>query len=799
MTAAAVVVETPMMTSAGCIDLNSSFDTPMFRQAVSSASDRTNELNAALKQLSAAGADWQAQEDAASVAMMRFAKAVASLHDDLAVSGELNRVASLLRDVVGELNAFRQVLVSQLAHCVLKPAADFRAGPVAHAKSHAKALGKWTANFDAALARKSSARRDNAAMARIDSDLGEAREQYHAAALTAALSLNTVHLSKQFEFTERLVAFLYAIKVHQHQGNELLAQCEPVLRSMSIHAEALRDRFEAERAPYDVLAATAAAALVAGANTSHTFPAHQLSPPADPDLPASPSLSRRSAAASLNNSSGSSINSSNDSAEKRTNISGYLFKRSHNIRKDWKRRFFTIDEGELRYSRTVSDESERFPLLLCTVREARDSDRPNSFEVVSPARVLTLMAEDDQMMRTWIKVIRNAIAASLNNQIAQPARRGRELAMSDSSRRAEAAASAHRRPQAAVIALLRKGDAANRLCADCGEPDPTWASISLGVLLCIECAGVHRRIGVHVTKVRSLELDTWPPCDTQLVARLGNAVTNAVFERAVSTDVVRGKPGVGADVLEAWIRAKYELRRFVGNPSPKRDHNALGHALCTAAALDDVRQVQALLALDPSIVDWRNGSTGPPLLSAAAGSVVVVPYDKLPVPYDSSDATTTRDEHKNLWQGAASLAYLLHRGAAFDVRGAGGVSVMHVLARRDSAPLLNAALVGGAMCDATDDNGRTPIDEAMRVQAADAVTFLRLAALAFPNGAEQHRHGSGNGVDDNEFLSSFRAFVDDERFQLPPEFDALLTPQGIDGSSTVRSAKDDDDNASSSS
>jgi hypothetical protein len=44
-------VETPMMTSAGCIDLNSSFDTPMFRQAVSSASDRTNELNAALKQL----------------------------------------------------------------------------------------------------------------------------------------------------------------------------------------------------------------------------------------------------------------------------------------------------------------------------------------------------------------------------------------------------------------------------------------------------------------------------------------------------------------------------------------------------------------------------------------------------------------------------------------------------------------------------------------------------------------------------------------------------------------------------
>jgi hypothetical protein len=787
--------QTQLMASAGCIDLASgSFDTPMFRQAAASASERTTALNLALKQLSAAGAEWQTHEEAASHAMMRFANAVGALHDDAAQVGELNRVAALMRDVVGELNAFRQVLVSQLAHCLLKPAADFRAGPVAHAKAHAKALTKCTAAYDAALARKSAARRDSAAMARVDADLAEAREQYHAVALTAALALNTVHVAKQFEFTERLVAFLYAIKVHQHQGNELLAQCEPTLRAMSIHAEALRDRFEAERAPHDVRAATAAAALVTGAAAaSASFPAHQLSPPVDSDQPAaaaaaSPSLGRRASPAAA--AAAAAATSSSSSSTSSTNISGYLFKRSNNIRKDWKRRYFTIVEGELAYARTATDQSERFPLLLCTVREARDSDRPNSFEVVSPARVLTLMAEDEPMMRTWIKVIRNAIAASLNNQVAQPARRGRELAMSDSSRRAEAAAGAHRRPQAAVIALLRKCDAANRLCADCGEAEPTWASISLGVLLCIECAGVHRRIGVQITKVRSLELDTWPPCDTQLVARLGNAVTNAVFERAVPAGVVRGTPGATPDVLEAWVRAKYELRRFVGS-SGGRDHNALGHALCTAAALDDVRQVQALLALDPSIVDWRNGSTGPPLLSAAAGSVVVLPYDRLePVPADGGGGGGgERDEHKNLWQGAASLAYLLHRGAAFDVRGAGGVSVMHVLARRDSAPLLNAALVGGAACDAADDNGRTPIDEAMRVQAADAVTFLRLAALAFANNHQR----LGGGMDDNEFLSSFRAFVDDERFQLPPEYDALVTPQGIDGSSTTRSAHDDDE------
>lgn len=42
-----------------------------------------------------------------------------------------------------------------------------------------------------------------------------------------------------------------------------------------------------------------------------------------------------------------------------------------------------------------------------------------------------------------------------------------------------------------------------------GPLDATWASINLGILLCIECSGVHRRMGVHVSKVRSVQLDKW--------------------------------------------------------------------------------------------------------------------------------------------------------------------------------------------------------------------------------------------------------------------------------------------------
>ena len=44
----------------------------------------------------------------------------------------------------------------------------------------------------------------------------------------------------------------------------------------------------------------------------------------------------------------------------------------------------------------------------------------------------------------------------------------------------------------------------NHLCCDCGSPEPDWASLNLGVLLCIECSGIHRKKGVHISKVRQI-------------------------------------------------------------------------------------------------------------------------------------------------------------------------------------------------------------------------------------------------------------------------------------------------------
>ncbi|XP_034039227.1 arf-GAP with GTPase, ANK repeat and PH domain-containing protein 3 [Thalassophryne amazonica] len=133
----------------------------------------------------------------------------------------------------------------------------------------------------------------------------------------------------------------------------------------------------------------------------------------------------------------------------------------------------------------------------------------------------------------------------------------------------------------------------NSFCVDCDAPNPDWASLNLGALMCIECSGIHRNLGTHLSRVRSLDLDDWPVELSMVMTAIGNAMANSVWEGALEGYT---KPGTDStrEEKECWIRAKYEQKLFLlGLP---QSDVPLGQQLLRAVVEDDLRLVVVLLA-----------------------------------------------------------------------------------------------------------------------------------------------------------------------------------------------------------
>lgn len=194
-----------------------------------------------------------------------------------------------------------------------------------------------------------------------------------------------------------------------------------------------------------------------------------------------------------------------------------------------------------------------------------------------------------------------------------------------------------------LLQMLRENDQGNSWCADCGSSNKVeWVSLNLGIIVCIECSGIHRSLGTHISKIRSLTLDTtsFTPDIIELLLLIGNRVSNMVYEAKLDP-ALKLTPQATREQRLKFITAKYVDRAYVEPISPTLSRFATpDETLLAGIKRNEIQHILYALALraNPNVTDKSRGTHAIYLALAAAD-----PAPPSPIPAQPQAPTPTVD------------------------------------------------------------------------------------------------------------------------------------------------------------
>lgn len=513
--------------------------------------------------------------------------------------------------------------------------------------------------------------------------------------------------------------------------------------------------------------------------------------------------------------------------QRKTLKQGYLLKRSSNMLGDWKKRFFKLDSrGILLYqSKRKNDSSKRYLCLLtCSVKDNEEEDLRFCFSVVSPNKVLTLQAENEAEKQEWIQVIQSVIHCLLNSS-EDPTIFNDDLFLR-SHTRAQTHSFTHddfnvypggigyinqglQSNSASKLRGFRGGQSlippstntvylrdtksydvfsngnldsevpatpfarvgrsnGNHVCADCGAADPEWASINLGVVVCIECSGIHRQLGVHISKMRSLKLDVkaWTEPLLKVFSKLGNETCNEIWEyelrrqelnyrlneewdeteddlessreignRDSSDDGIEDSstdretplpelrfrkplPNSPLAEKEAFIRSKYVEKKFLAKTRPKAK---IGTTLWNSIFREDIKGAYNALVMGADINGLHATNAAKTLVSQLHSKIYGPGADLPNVGTHYAPVLMIACRSGNL----AVLEFVLQNGSDLSLRDSCNRGPLHYCVGFNKKEAIKFLLEKGAKVDIQDIDQLQPIDLAMKL-GLDEDTLRRL-------------------------------------------------------------------------
>uniref|UniRef100_A0A674CAF7 ArfGAP with SH3 domain, ankyrin repeat and PH domain 1 n=1 Tax=Salmo trutta TaxID=8032 RepID=A0A674CAF7_SALTR len=244
---------------------------------------------------------------------------------------------------------------------------------------------------------------------------------------------------------------------------------------------------------------------------------------------------------------------------------GYLMKKSDGLRKVWQRRKCSVKGGMLTIAHATSNRQPvKLNLLTCQVKPCAEDRK--CFDLISHNRTYHFQAEDEQEFVIWISVLSNSKEEALNMAF-----RGEEDGVGGEDGLEDLT-------KAIIEEVLRMPG--NEVCCDCGAGDPKWLSTNLGILTCIECSGIHREMGVHISRIQSMELDKLGTSEL-----LGKNIHTSIPKPSPYSPLSRFSLPPYRTVRKEFINAKYVDHKFA-------------RKTCTSSAAKTIELCEAVKSRD---------------------------------------------------------------------------------------------------------------------------------------------------------------------------------------------------------
>ncbi|EDL15053.1 centaurin, beta 5, isoform CRA_b, partial [Mus musculus] len=449
---------------------------------------------------------------------------------DTVISECLQRFGDSLQEMVN----YHTILFDQAQRSVRQQLHNFVKEDVRKFKETKKQFDKVREDMELSLVRNAQAPRHRPhEVEEATGALTVTRKCFRHLALDYVLQINVLQAKKKFEILDSMLSFMHAQYSFFQQGYSLLHQLDPYMKKLAAELDQLVIDSAVEKREMERKHAAIQQRLCLPQDFSYDEPKVEF----DVDAPSG------------------------------VVMEGYLFKRASNAFKTWNRRWFSIQNSQLVYQKKLKDALTVVvdDLRLCSVKPCEDIERRFCFEVVSPTKSCMLQADSEKLRQAWVQAVQASIASAYRESPDSCYSERLDRTASPSTSSIDSTTDSRERGVKGESVLQRvQSVAGNSQCGDCGQPDPRWASINLGVLLCIECSGIHRSLGVHCSKVRSLTLDSWEPELLKLMCELGNSTVNQIYEAQCEGPGVR-KPTASSSRQdkEAWIKDKYVEKKFL--------------------------------------------------------------------------------------------------------------------------------------------------------------------------------------------------------------------------------------------